>query len=100
MAVLWGQGGQGWQERCPGAQRLRAHIPGDLCCPWGCGSAGSGQDPLPAGTSGPAARLVPCCKSGAAPPVNTLQREFQIIIVECFTAVITRQCSGPCVISS
>lgn len=48
---LWGQGGQGWQERCPGAQRLRAHIPGDLCCPRGCGSAGSGQDPLPAGTT-------------------------------------------------
>lgn len=33
-------------------------------------------------------RLVQCCKSGVALTVNTLQQKLQIIIVECFIAVI------------
>lgn len=42
-----------------------------------------------------AARLVQGCKSAVAPAVNTPQQKLQVIIVECFIAVINSQCSSP-----
>lgn len=55
---------------------------------WEMPAAGVESSTWPGPSACLGTRLVQCCKSGVALTVNTLQQKLQIIIVECFIAVI------------